>query len=77
MNNPIPAYKQLGYIDDCIEQTMLWVNGKPEHRNNECTIDFSCCQPDLLSSYERRLESGTKKLDELHKRRLVALSRDS
>ncbi len=73
-SKPVPAYLQLGYIDNCIEQTMLWVNGKPEHRNNECTVDFSCCYPDLLMEENERIEVGTKKLNELHARRKTVLA---
>ena len=72
--NAIPQYMQLGYVDACIEQTLLWMNGVSEHRNYECTVDFSCCYPDLLSSVERRLEVGSKKLDELLERRLIILN---
>jgi len=69
-----PAYKQLGYIDNCIEQTLLWINGKSEHRNDECTLDFSCCYPDLKRDYEYRLKMGTEKLNNLHDRREACLS---
>jgi len=73
-SKPVPAYLQLEYIDNCIEQTMLWVNGKSVHRNNECTVDFSCCYPDLLTEEGRRIDIGAKKLDELHARRKAALA---
>lgn len=75
-NKPVPAYLQLGYIDNCIEQTMLWINGKSVHKNEECTVDFSCCYPKLLMDYDYRLKHGTEKLEELHKRRLVALGEE-
>lgn len=74
MKKPVPAYMQLGYVDACIEQTLLWMNGVSEHRNNECVTDFSCCYPDLLSSEERRMRDGAKKLDELHERRAKILT---
>lgn len=64
-----PKYLQIGYIDNCIEQTLLWINGISEHRNGECCVDFSCCFPEHLMDYDRRFEVGTKKLDELHNRR--------
>lgn len=69
-----PKYLQLGYIDNCIEQTLLWVNGISEHRNNECCIDFSCCYPSMLDSYEVRYKVGVAKLDELHERRKGVLN---
>ena len=65
-----PAYLQLNYIDNCIKQTLLWINGESTHANNECCQDFSCCFPELKSSYERRLKVGTDKLKELYNRRL-------
>ena len=70
----IPKYLQLGYVDGCIEQTLLWMNGVSEHRNDECTIDFSCCHPDLLSSNERRQDVGNAKLSELHERRSIIIN---
>lgn len=74
---PVPEYLQLGYIDNCIEQTMLWMNGKPVHRNNECTLDFSCCYPHMLMADDRRVEVGTEQLNELHERRQKVLSDDT
>lgn len=50
-----PKYLQVEYIDLCIEQTLLWMNGVSTHRNNECTVDFSCCYPDLRSDKSVRL----------------------
>lgn len=74
MKKSVPTYMQLGYVDACIEQTLLWINGKSEHRNNECTVDFSCCFPALLFNDEKRLSRGSRKLNELHERRKVILS---
>lgn len=73
-NKSVPAYLQLGYIDNCIEQTMLWMNGTSVHRNNECVLDFSCCYPDLLSSEDHRFKNGSIKLNELHERRQRVLN---
>lgn len=72
-----PAYLQLSYIDNCIQQTLLWMNGKPEHRNNECCVDFSCCYPELMFSEERRLKVGKEKLAELHDRRIKVLLKET
>lgn len=38
-------------------QTISWANGKPYHNktDNECTPDFSCCNPTLLASSGERL----------------------
>ena len=37
------------------EQTSEWVAGRPRHsETNECTPDFSCCQPSLLAPEEER-----------------------
>lgn len=66
---PIPTYLQLDYIDQCINQTLNWINGQSIHANNECCIDFSCCYPNLLMEYSKRLEIGNSKLDELFARR--------
>jgi len=68
----IPAYLRLDYIDNCIEQTLLWINGKPEHRNDECCIDFSCCYPELIFSEARRIAVGTDRLEELFERRAAS-----
>lgn len=70
----IPTYMQLNYIDNCIKQTILWMNGKPRHYNNECCIDFSCCYPNLLTDAARRLTIGDEKLLELHTRRREAIN---
>ena len=71
-----PKYLQLNYIDNSIEQTLLWINGVSKHFNDECCIDFSCCFPELLMSYERRLKVGTQHLDNLHDRREDAKCKD-
>lgn len=73
MKDKIPKYMQLGYIDNCIEQTMLWVNGKSVHMNDECVVDFSCCYPDLLTEENKRIERGNEKISELIERRLSVL----
>ena len=38
-------------------QTISWANGKPYHNitDNECTPDFSCCNPTLLACSGERL----------------------
>lgn len=64
-----PEYLKLEYIDNCIEQTLLWINGKSVHKNNECTMDFSCCHPEFLQPDEQRLKNGQKKIDDLTERR--------
>lgn len=74
MINKIPAYLQLSYIDACIEQTLLWINGVSVHRNEECCVDFSCCYSELLTTGEKRFEIGKKKLDELFERRKKVMS---
>lgn len=53
-----PKYLQLDYIDNCIEKTLLWMNGTYVHRNNECVIDFSCCYSELKTPYVKRIEMG-------------------
>ena len=73
MKDKIPKYVQLGYIDNCIEQTMLWMNGMPTHMNNECVVDFSCCHPDFLTEENKRIERGNEKISELIERRLSVL----
>ncbi len=70
----IPKYLQLGYIDNCIEQTMLWMNGKSVHMNDECVVDFSCCYPDMLTEERKRLSTGNEKISELINRRKSVLS---
>ena len=70
----IPKYLQLGYIDNCIEQTMLWMNGKSVHMNNECVVDFSCCYPNILTEERKRLSTGNEKIEELIDRRKSVLS---
>lgn len=70
----IPKYLELEYIDNCIEQTLLWMNSISEHRNDECCVDFSCCYPEFLMEYEKRYDHGVKKLNELHDRRNEALN---
>lgn len=69
-----PAYLRLDYIDNCIVQTLLWMNGKPEHRNDECCIDFSCCYPELMYDTNRRIIVGRAKLLDLYQRRQSALN---
>lgn len=70
---PTPKYLQIGYIDNCVTQTLMWMNGKPCHMNEECCIDFSCCYPEMMFDTERRTRVGTDTLNELHDRRLVVL----
>jgi hypothetical protein len=50
------------------------MNGKAEHRNEEFTIDFSCCYPELIFCEGRRREIGNKKLQELQERRRLTLN---
>jgi hypothetical protein len=69
----IPKYLQLDYIDNCIEQTMLWVNGKSVHKNDECVLDFSCCHPELKRDDDYRIKHGNKKISELIERRMDVL----
>lgn len=60
------------YTYNNIKQTILWMNGKPTHANNECVVDFSCCNKNLMFSHERRIEVGTKKiLDAINRIRQV------
>lgn len=39
------------------QQTISWINGKPYHNkiDNECTPDFSCCNPSLLANSGERM----------------------
>jgi hypothetical protein len=72
--NKIPKYLQLDYIDNCIQQNMLWVNGKSLHKNDECVLDFSCCHPELKRDEDFRVKHGTQNIIELIERRMTVLS---
>jgi hypothetical protein len=70
----VPKYLQLDYIDNCIEQNMLWANGKSVHMNDECVLDFSCCYPELKRDEDYRIKHGTENISELIERRMSVLS---
>jgi hypothetical protein len=72
--NKVPKYLQLDYIDNGIEQTMLWVNGKSVHKDDECVLDFSCCYPELKRDEDYRIKHGSDKISELIERRMLVLS---
>ena len=44
--------------DGRAEQLALWVDGQPVHNKtkDECTPDFSCCEPELLWPELKRRE---------------------
>ena len=47
------------YATRCIQQSIKWVNGISEHNrvDDECTPDFSCCEPHCFtSSLEKRIK---------------------
>lgn len=54
------------YEDRVIKQSFLWLNGKPIHNHidNECCIDFSCCEPSLFTKDRRERERLHSKLIE-------------
>lgn len=54
------------YIDACRQQMILWVNGRSVHNavNGECTPDFSCCHPDMMSSRDERIAEFRRFLEE-------------
>ena len=73
----VESLLELDYIDKKINQTMLWMNGKPthDHTYNECCFDFSCCCPELFEKNDaKRMERGAIKLNEFIKRRDEQLS---
>jgi len=48
-------------------QLLRWLSGEPQHNGQhrglgECTPDFSCCHPDLLSTPNVRIEQTLIKL---------------
>jgi len=65
------------YTDNCIKQTLLWMSGVSKHYNEECTIDFSCCYPELKMPNERRRLVGQEKLRYLIARRKDELEKEN
>jgi len=55
------------YIGRMQEQLEEWVDGNPIHNQveDECTPDFSCCNPDLLQSPEERKQFYNKIQEQL------------
>lgn len=43
--------RKKGYTNRVIQHSLMWVNGRPKHNyiDDECVVDFSCCNPDLFT----------------------------
>lgn len=56
------------YRNALIAQIQAWMQGNPIHCefSNECTPDFSCCVPSLMSSAAERAAMGEKFLMSLN-----------
>jgi hypothetical protein len=46
------------YRERARTQCLAWAQGRPYHEpiNDECTPDFSCCFPDMISPDDERWE---------------------
>lgn len=54
------AMPRKGYKDRVNQQGRDWVNGASDHNDvdNECTPDFSCCEPSLFTrDREKRIKN--------------------
>ncbi len=42
--------RKRGYTNRVIQHSLMWVNGQPKHNyvDEECVVDFSCCNPNLF-----------------------------